>query len=54
MAASLGGNRVSDTVSVIDADPTSATHHQVIATIQSVDETSVILRRARRHRVYGR
>jgi len=33
-------NHVSDTVSVIDTDPGSATHHQVIATIQDVDAGS--------------
>ena len=33
-------NHVSDTVSVIDAEPASPTHHQVIATIQDVDEES--------------
>ena len=33
-------NHVSDTVSVIDTDPTSPTHHQVIATIQDVDPVS--------------
>jgi len=32
-------NHVSDTVSVIDADASSRTYHQVIATIQSLDAT---------------
>ena len=33
-------NHVSDTVSVIDTDPLSRTYHQVIATIQNLDDTT--------------